>query len=446
MPVVTISDLSWGGEGIGRIEGKVVFIPYGLPGEVVEVELVQSKKNFSQGKLIRILEPSLDRIEPLCSFYQACGGCQLQHLDSPRQIREKEKLFKQALRHALKPEEILVHPTLQSPVGFGYRHRLQLKTAWKNNRFNLGFFRVKSHQVVSLDRCLLANKETNAVLGPLRETMQALHYEGWSPEIELQVFENPHKGGIVFKSPHRIAPARQKRLIQELLEIPGLDYIVFRDSSSRQESEGRNFLQEKDYPEFLLPVGQTGLSKDIRLSCFPGVFTQINLELNRRLISRLVSLNLCDPQDTVLDLYCGLGNFSLPLALGVKEVIGLEVVPRAVVNARWNQKINRISNCTFIEAKAEEAVRQLKKTAKSVSWVILDPPRTGARELIPMFEALDLKGILYISCNPMTLFRDLTRLTAKGWKVQWSQPLDFFPQTFHLESMTLLTKKENRAN
>jgi 23S rRNA (uracil1939-C5)-methyltransferase len=440
MPVVTISDLSWGGEGIGRIEGKVVFIPYGLPGEVVEVELVQSKKNFSQGKLIRILEPSPDRIEPLCSYYQACGGCQLQHLTFPRQIQEKEKLFKQALRHALKPEEIPVHPTLQSPAGFGYRHRLQLKTAWGKNRFELGFFRPKSHRIVSINRCLLANKTTNEVLEPLRETMQAWYFKGWSPEIELQVFENPHKGGIVFKSPHRIAPARQEKVTQELLEIPGLNYIVFRDSRPRQESEDQNFLQKKGYPEFLLPVEQTGLSKDIRLSCFPGVFTQINLEMNRRLISRLVSLNLFSPQDTVLDLYCGLGNFSLPLAVGVKEVISLEVVPQAVANARWNQKINRISNCTFVEAKAEEAVRQLKKLAKSVSWVILDPPRTGAQELIPMFEALDLKGILYISCNPMTLFRDLTRLTAKGWNVQWSQPLDFFPQTFHLESVTLLTR------
>ncbi len=146
------------------------------------------------------------------------------------------------------------------------------------------------------------------------------------------------------------------------------------------------------------------------------------------------------PQDTVLDLYCGLGNFSLPLALKVKEVIGLEAFPQAVANARWNREINRISNCTFIEAKAEDAFHQLKLLAKTVSWVILDPPRTGAQEVIPMFDAWDLKGIIYISCNPMTLFRDLTRLTQQGWKIKWSQPVDFFPQTFHLESVTLLRK------
>jgi 23S rRNA (uracil1939-C5)-methyltransferase len=440
MPLVDISDLSWGGEGLGRIEGKVVFIPYGLPGEIVEVEVVRSKKNFSLGKLIRILEPSPDRIEPRCSFYQDCGGCQLQHLASPRQIQEKERLFKQALKHALKPEEIPVYPTLQSPAEFGYRHRLQLKTAWKNNQLSLGFFRPKSHRVVSIDRCLLANKETNEVLESLRKKMQVPNLEGWSPEIELQVFENPHKGGIVFNSPHRLAPVRQERLIKELREIPGLNYVVFRDSNPLRESKKLDSLQEKDSPEFLVPADQTGLSKDIRLSCFPGVFTQINLELNRRLIARLVNSNLFDLQDTILDLYCGLGNFSLPLALKVKEVIGLEVLPQAVANARRNQAINQISNCTFIEAKAEDAVRQLKKLSRPVSWVILDPPRTGALEVIPFLDALDLKGILYISCNPMTLFRDLTQLTSKGWKVQWSQPVDFFPQTFHLESVTLLKK------
>ena len=162
--------------------------------------------------------------------------------------------------------------------------------------------------------------------------------------------------------------------------------------------------------------------------------------MNRRLISWLLRLNLFEKEDTVLDLYCGLGNFSLPLAFKAKEIIGLESFPPAVANARWNQEINRISNCTFALAQAEDAVRQLKMLAKSVSWVILDPPRTGAQEVIPLFGALGIKGILYISCNPMTLFRDLIQLTSKGWKVEWSQPLDFFPQTFHLESVTLLTR------
>jgi 23S rRNA (uracil1939-C5)-methyltransferase len=153
-----------------------------------------------------------------------------------------------------------------------------------------------------------------------------------------------------------------------------------------------------------------------------------------------MSLNFFNSQDTILDLYCGLGNFSLPTALKVQEVIGVEAFPPAVANARWNQKINRISNCTFIQAKVEAGLNQLKLSGKPVSWIILDPPRTGAREVIPILDTWDIKGILYISCDPMTLFRDLTQLVKRGRGVEWSQPVYFFPQTFHMESITFLRK------
>lgn len=440
MPIVRISELSWGGEGIGRIEGKVVFVPYSLPGEVVEVELVRSKKTYSQGKLIRLLNSSPDRIEPPCSFYRKCGGCQLQHLSPLKQVQEKERLFRQALNHALKSEEIPVKPTLNSPLAFGYRHRLHLKTAWKNNRFTLGFFRPQSHEVVPVDHCLLANGTVNQVLAVLQEKIQGLHYEDWAPEIELQLFENPSQGGLVFSSPKGITRSQKKRVTEALLSACRLDYLLFQESNQLIFKGERPFSPKKDSPDFLLPASETGLRQDILLTCFPGVFTQINLELNRRLIGHLLTLNLFDSQDTILDLFCGLGNFSLPMALKVQEVIGLETFPLAVANARWNQKSNQIANCTFVQAKAHEGVRQLQNQSKPVSQVILDPPRTGAREVIPWLTSRDLRGILYISCNPMTLLRDLSQFIDQGWKVEWSQPVDFFPQTFHLESVTLLSK------
>ena len=440
MPVVTISDLSWGGEGIGRIEGKVVFIPFSLPGEVVEVKIVQSKKNYSQGKLVRILEPSPDRVEPPCPFYRECGGCQLQHLALQRQVQEKERLFKQTLEHFLKPKKVLVLPTLQSPGAFGYRHRLQLKTSWKNKQFCLGFFRPKSHDLVPLDCCLLANDPSNEVLKVLPEKMRDLQLKKWAPDIELQVHEMPRRGGIVFTFPKGLDPSQKKRITKELLPIQGINYLLFKESDCLPLTGEHPFFFEKESPEYWLPAFETGLPKDLRLTCFPLVFTQVNLELNRRLIARLLSLNLFDRQDTVLDLYCGLGNFSLPVAMKAQEVVGIEAFPPAVTNARWNGKINQISNCTFIQARVEEGLNQLKWSAKPVSWIILDPPRTGALEVIPMLDAWNIKGVLYISCDPMTLFRDLTQLVKRGWGIKWSQPVDFFPQTFHLESITFLTK------
>ncbi len=440
MPVVTISDLSWGGEGIGRIEGKVVFIPFGLPGEVVEVEIGQSKKNYCQGKLVHILEPSPDRVEPPCPFYRECGGCQLQHLALQRQVQEKERLFKQTLEHALKPQKGLVLPTLQSTVAFGYRHRLQLKTSWEKKQFCLGFFRPKSHDLVPLDGCLLANDPSNEVLKVLPEKMRNLQLKKWAPDIELQVHESPRRGGIVFTSSKGLDPSQKKRITKELLPIQGINYLLFKESDCLPLTGEHPFSIEEESPEYWLPASETGLSKDLRLTCFPLVFTQVNQELNRRLIARILSLNLFDRQDTVLDLYCGLGNFSLPAAMKVQKVFGIEAFPLAVTNARWNGKSNQISNCTFIQARVEEGLNQLKWSAKPVSWIILDPPRTGALEVIPMLDAWNTKGIFYISCDPMTLSRDLTQLVKRGWRIKWSQPVDFFPQTFHLESITFLTK------
>jgi 23S rRNA (uracil1939-C5)-methyltransferase len=436
---VRISDLSWGGSGIGRIEGKVVFVPHTLPGEVVQVELIHSKKNFSQGKLIRILEPSPDRIEPACSFYQECGGCQFQHLAHHKQILAKERLFKQALDHSLNSRGTHVYPALMSPSPFGYRHRLHLKTSWKNNRLTIGFFRPKSHDLVSIDRCLLANREVNEVLGILQKKVSSLKETRWTPDIELQGLDSPHRRGIVFSSSKQLTRSQQKRMTEGLFSDLNLDYLFFHEIGHLSFREEHPFT-EKNSLEFHLVALETGLGRDIRLACFPLVFAQVNQELNRRLIAQLMSRDLFDKEDMILDLYCGLGNFTFPTALKVRQVIGLESFPLAVANARLNQKINQISNCTFIQTQVEKGMVQSNLRNLPISMVILDPPRTGAREIIPFLDFWDLKGILYISCDPMTLLRDLAQLTERGWKVEWTQPVDFFPQTFHLESVTFLRK------
>jgi tRNA/tmRNA/rRNA uracil-C5-methylase (TrmA/RlmC/RlmD family) len=293
---------------------------------------------------------------------------------------------------------------------------------------------------VALDGCLLANDPSNEVLKVLPEKMRGLQLKKWAPDIELQVHEMTRRGGIVFISPQGLDPSQKKRITKELLPIQGINYLLFKKSDCLPLIGEHPFSIGKESPEYWLPASETGLPKDLRLTCFPLVFTQVNLELNRQLIARLLSLNLFDSQDTVLDLYCGLGNFSLPVAMKAQEVVGIEAFPLAVTNARWNGKSNQISNCTFIQAGVEEGLNQLKKSANPVSWIILDPPRTGALEVIPMLGDWNTKGILYISCDPMTLVRDLTQLVKRGWGVEWSQPVDFFPQTFHLESITLLTK------
>ncbi len=331
-----------------------------------------------------------------------------------KQVQEKERLFKQALDHALNTKETLVYPALISPSTYGYRHRLHLKTAWKNNRFTLGFFRPKSHDLVPIDHCLLANQEVNEVLGILQEKIPDLKQTQWTPEIELQGFDRPRRRGIVFSSPKKLSRSQQKRITEGLFSDLKLNYLLFHESSHFPLVGENPFTLEKDSLEFTFPALDTGLGQDIRLTCFPLVFTQVNQELNGRLIAQLLSRNLFDERDIILDLYCGLGNFTLPASLKVKEIIGLEGFPLAVANARLNQKINQIFNCTFIQAKVEKGIHQSNLRNLPISMVILDPPRTGAREIIPFLDVWNLKGILYISCDPMTLVRDLAQLTGTG--------------------------------
>jgi 23S rRNA (uracil1939-C5)-methyltransferase len=440
MPVVHISDLSWGGEGIGRIEGKVVFVPQALPGEDVEITLVQSKKDYGQGRLLRVLAPSPHRIAPLCSYYQACGGCQLQHLDPDKQVEEKERLFIKGLRHALPNREFLLHPILRSPQGFGYRHRLLLKTGWTNKTFTLGFFKPKSHQRVPITRCLLANQSVNGWLDVLREGIQALGYQDWAPDIELQVFEEPPYGGVVFSSSPNLDPVRKKKIAGVFTSLFQSPYILFQEFDQLVSGDGRPFVPEEEGPVFLLPTTETGLPRDIRLAAFPKVFTQVNLAANRRLIGRLFQSGLFTSRDRVLDCHCGLGNFTLPAALITEEVMGLESFPWAVANARWNQKSNQILNCSFIQGRADSAFRKARLGRSPFSLAIMDPPRTGIKELVPLLDSSGISRMLYISCNPSTLFRDLALLTERDWTIEWSQPVDFFPQTYHLESLTFLRK------
>ncbi|MEW6185334.1 MAG: class I SAM-dependent RNA methyltransferase [Thermodesulfobacteriota bacterium] len=443
MPEVLITGLSSTGEGIGRVGGKVVFIPFTLPGEVVEWELSESKKSYDRGRVLRIIEPSLDRIEPPCPFFMECGGCQLQHLDLVRQGKEKEKWFREGLVHALKSDGFPMLSPLISPDGFGYRHRLQLKTARGDSKWIVGFFGRKSHQVIGMDRCLLANEGVNRVLGHLGEALEVLPEREESPEIELQLYEESGRGGMVLTFIRMIKPCSRRDLTRALLALPGMDYVLFRERSSFHLVREHRFDPKKDSPEYFVPaLGSTG-SASLRLKSFPLVFTQANLALNKRLIESLEDRDIFGREDLVVDFYSGLGNLSLPLARVVQEVVGIESFPPAVDNAMWNQEVNGIFNSTFLQGTAEEGGTLLKPFGKKINWIILDPPRSGAKEVISLLDGktIPTEGIIYLSCNPQTLFRDLSLLKDQGWKVQWSQVIDFFPQTYHLESLTLLRRE-----
>jgi len=440
MAVIRITAISMQGEGLGRLEGKIVFVPFTLPGESVEIEIKEDRKTYSRGRLVRVLEPSPDRVTPPCPIFGICGGCHLQHASPAAQSRIKENSFREAFRHALKMDDPPIQTLRDSPGSLFYRHRLRLKIQGRGRQSSLGFYQARSHQLVAVERCFLANPAVNRILSSLSRVARDIPFLGEPADLEIQCLEEGGEGLVLFRVTRRPSTPILREVTEKLLEIPGIQAVffgIFRES----ELFGLDpFSPDRHGQRVVLPAGTTLLDREVELTFFPQVFSQVNLAQNLRLIAFLLSQPCWGPQVTCLDLFCGQGNFSIPLAFKTREVIGVESLAPAVENARFNQRRNQIGNCIFHQASAQSGLHRLLREGSRFNLVFMDPPRSGAREILQQVDLLALQGLYYLSCEPMTLFRDLTFLTQKGWNLQWTVPLDFFPQTFHLESLTFLSR------
>jgi 23S rRNA (uracil1939-C5)-methyltransferase len=315
-----------------------------------------------------------------------------------------------------------------------------LKIQSHGRQSSLGFYQARSHQLVAVERCFLANPAVNRILAELSRVARDIPFLGEPAEMEIQCLEEGGKGLVLLRVTRRPSPPILRQVTEKLLEIPGIQAVFF---GIFQESElfGLDpFSPDRHGQRVALPAEITLLDREVELTFFPQVFSQVNLAQNLRLIAFLLSQPCWGPQVTCLDLFCGQGNFSIPLAFKTRRVIGVESLAPAVENACFNQRRNQIGNCTFHQASAQSGLNRLLREGSRFNLVFMDPPRSGAREILQQVDLLALQGLYYLSCEPMTLFRDLTFLTQKGWNLQWTLPLDFFPQTFHLESLTFLSR------
>ena len=436
-----IDTLTLQAEGVGRLDGRVVFVPGGLPGETLEVQLVEEKKNFSRGRLVRILETSPERITPPCPYFGDCGGCQLQHLEAAAQDRFKQTGFQTALSHALKQDDLPRIPLLESPSRLHYRHRLRLKLGEAEGRTTLGFYGARSHRIIPIRQCLLAQPLVNEILAFLQQQLTDLPVSDKPLDLEIQSLGIAGKGIVLITTGTFLPNDQRDRIGEKLKEFPGIKAVFFQTHPGGLLTGTTDFAPEDHSLIYRVPFGHPSLPTEaLSLACFPQVFSQVNLVQNLRLIDLLLGQPLMKTGDAVWDLFCGQGNFSFPLALKAGRVIGVESSQPAVDNAKFNQAVHKIDRCRFIRDQARSGLSRLIRAGERPDWVLLDPPRAGAREIIPALDSLNPKGIYYVSCDPMTLFRDLGLFLTRGWKLDWCRPLDFFPQTFHLESLSLLRK------
>ncbi|WP_298436570.1 23S rRNA (uracil(1939)-C(5))-methyltransferase RlmD [Geobacter sp.] len=434
--VLRIDCMAFGGAGFGRVEGKACFVPFSAPGDLARIRVAVAKPSYLEGELVELLEPSPLRVTPPCPVFGTCGGCTWQHLGYDAQCDAKRAIFGDTLWRfgRIRPE--VIAPVVPAPEPYGYRARVQFKIRWSGGRLHIGFYRRGSHYVVDVPgRCAICHPTLNQVLAEIRPVLARFPEPDRIPQVDAAVGDD----GAALIIVHYIGTDRRKTAEYlaagrgELPSVAGL-HLQYGRKETIEKIWGIDALGYRIPHPFLPRVPET------RLRFSRGGFSQVNYRQNLELIRAVSRLARVEEGMRVLDLYCGNGNFSLPLALQGAEVIGVEEYGPSLEDARMNAFDNGINSIEFIRADAGEGVSRLRQRGDSFSVVVLDPPRTGAREAIGHIAALAPDRIIYVSCDPTTLARDLGLLGKNDYQVVESFPVDMFPQTYHIESVTLLQK------
>jgi 23S rRNA (uracil1939-C5)-methyltransferase len=416
-----IDALSYGPYGIGRHEGKAVMIPKTAPGDTVAARVVEDKERYSVGEIVRLINPSSLRQDPPCPYVAQCGGCPWQHLRYEAQLSAKQKSVEDALRRIGKLGSFELRPIIASPFTYNYRRRIRLQ---RNGSKRLGFFNSFSHHLIEIDSCLIADDKINRILGILRRWSEELVTE--VEHVEVVTGDEPNQIVVVGQSAGRFT-ARDSSICERLLkENQLINGLILRG------------------PDWRRTWGEVAISvvpeDGLRLRVDADVFTQINSEGNRRLLNELLAAAEFNGNDRVLELYSGAGNFTHSIAKRAGDIVAVEGYRPAIESGRHSAQLNRIANIHWICSPVPAALAQLKKSRERFSKIVLDPPRTGAKGIEGDLASLHAGKILYISCNPTTLARDLAALAKQGYSLRTVQPMDLFPHTFHVETIATLMR------
>lgn len=433
---MVIEKLAFGGAGLGRVQGKICFIPFTAVGDSARVRIVKEKKSYLEGELLDCTRPSAVRSEPPCEVFGTCGGCCWQHLPYHEQVRAKQEIFTEILGRSARVAAEVILPMIAAPSPYGYRSRVQFKVRSIGGELHLGFYRQGSHFVVDLPGgCCIANQHVNSICGSLVPLLRTFPEPHRLPQIDVATGE----AGDALLIFHYIGE-RPDEIVGWLADaIPGRIPVtgVFVQSGRKA---GMRTVWGSERVSYTIPPDLFPNLPEMKLSFRCGGFSQVNHRQNLTLMEIVLDWANLQGTELVLDLYCGNGNFSLPLARFCKEVTGIEDFEQSIDDAITNAQLNGISNARFHRRAAEQGVRELVDSGKHFDVVLLDPPRTGALETVRLIPGLSPDKILYVSCDPPTLARDIAELGKKGYRVAASRAVDMFPQTFHIESVTLLQK------
>lgn len=428
---ITIDSLSHEGRGVGRIEGKTVFVDRALPGETVQMNYTFQRGKFDEGKTISVENPNPQRVSPPCEHFSVCGGCSMQHLSTDAQIAHKQSILAEQLKHFANttPNEWLA-PLQADLQAYRRKARLGVRYVIKKERTLIGFREKYSNYLADIEKCPVLVTQVSDLLEPMSKLIDGMDSRLFIPQIEVAcgdeqtalivrhlqpISEKDHAAWVEFAKQHKVIIFLQPKGPKTVHRIWPIE-----------NKDAQLSYRLKEY--------------DLEMLMEPLDFAQVNASINNLMIPMALELLDVQAEDNVLDLFCGLGNFTLPLATKVNTVVGVEGVQDMVDRATKNAVHNQLENVKFYQADLASDLSDKEWVERQYNKILIDPARSGALEVIANIVKFNPQKIVYVSCNPATLARDTGELIKSGYKLVKAGVMDMFPHTTHVESIALFEK------
>ncbi|MDZ7547854.1 23S rRNA (uracil(1939)-C(5))-methyltransferase RlmD [Clostridium perfringens] len=438
------------GEGIAKIDNKYpIFIEGALKGEKVKVRIVKVNKNFAYGKLMEVLEASEERVNPPCAIYKRCGGCKLQHASYKAQLDFKWDRVKDCVSKIGKLDPTIVKYPLGMENPWRYRNKVQLPIGLINGEVKIGFFAPRSHDIIDMESCLIQDEIGDKVVKLTREWIEKFNIRPYNVDgeydekgivrhIMIRRGFTTNEVMVVLVTNGEKLPHKEEFVDLMVKNIPGIKSIIQNINSKKTNVilglESKTLWGEDTISDYI---------GDFRFNISPLSFFQVNPIQTEVLYGKALEYANLTGNEEVFDAYCGTGTITLFLSQKAKKVYGVEIIPQAIDNAWINAKENKVENVEFFVGESEVVIPDLINKGVKADVVVVDPPRKGCdKKLLDAITNIDAKKIVYVSCDPSTLGRDLKVLEENGYKTLEVQPVDMFPNTAHVETVVLMSRKD----
>lgn len=442
---VKIQSLGSSAEGVGRIDNFTVFVNGALPNETVKVKIIEIKKSYAVGKLLEVLEKSHDRVEPLCSIYEKCGGCQLQHMSYEGQLRVKQQQVKDAIERIGHQKNLPVLPTLGAENPWNYRNKVAFPVGREKGKTIVGCFAQGTHKIIDASDCLIQDKLNNEAINAVREVIDKLRIPVYDEDrhtgvIRHVVARTGKNGQLMVVLVTAKKELKDEKIIVNMLRKKLPQMVSLQQNVQTYKNNvilGRETKVLWGKPTIKAQLGKLSFNVSARS------FFQVNTKQAEVLYDTAMEYAQLTGKETVIDAYCGTGTISLYLAQRAHKVYGVEIVSPAIADAKKNARENNLRNAEFIVGDCTEVMPRLYKQGVRPDVIVVDPPRAGCTPVVlETFANMKPQRIVYVSCNPATLARDIEILESLGYKAEKVQPVDMFSHSSHTESVALINRAE----